>query len=104
MKKRDTYTYTINNYHLLKKGMVNEALDSYEMLKNSKYKPDLIFYNILMHGLVKQKEYDKAYLVWQDMDSRNFRPNDFCISTTIQLFTYLNMQDEALKYYEKHNF
>jgi pentatricopeptide repeat protein len=70
LKSKDIFTYSISNLYLLKKGlslnlgMIKEVLESYELVKKSGFFIDQVFYNILINGLMKQKAYKEAYLIW----------------------------------------
>lgn len=64
MKEKDIFTYSINNLFLLKKGMIKETMESYEEMKANDFYIDQVFYNILINGIMKQKEYQLAYKVW----------------------------------------
>lgn len=57
MKEKDIYTYSINNLFLLKKGMIKETLESFDELKKSNLYIDQVFFNILINGLMKQKQF-----------------------------------------------
>lgn len=61
MKEKDIFTYSINNLYLLKKGLIKEAIQSYEELKKTDHYIDQVFYNILINGLMKQKQFKLAY-------------------------------------------
>ena len=90
MKEKDIFTYSINNLFLLKKGLIKETMESYEEMKSRQIFIDQVFYNILINGIMKQKNYKLAYKVWEEMNDREFKYNDFTISVTIQLFSHLN--------------
>lgn len=64
MKQKDIFTYSINNLFLLKKGMIKETIESYEEMKANNFHIDQVFYNILINGIMKQKEYQLAFKVW----------------------------------------
>jgi pentatricopeptide repeat protein len=72
--------------------MISETMESYEEMKLHNHYIDQVFYNILINGIMKQKDYELAYKVWQEMNNQGFRYNDFTISVTIQLFSNLNKQ------------
>jgi len=99
MKEKDIFTYSINNLFLLKKGMIKETMESYEEMKTRQIYIDQVFYNILINGIMKQKNYNLAFKVWQEMNERGFKYNDFTISVTIQLFSHLNKLKDALDFY-----
>lgn len=53
---------------------------------------------------MKQKAYQEAHTIWQDMQLQGFKYNDFTISVIIQLYSALNMVKEANEINEKFKF
>lgn len=79
-------------------------MKAYSDLLSSNVQLDQIFFNILINGLMKQKQYQVALEVFQTMESRGYHYNEYTVSVIIQLFSYLGKQQEALDLYKLYNY
>lgn len=61
MPMKDIFSYSIQNLYMLKKGMIQDAIENYGQLKQTDLKLDQVFYNILINGLMKQRAFEEAY-------------------------------------------
>lgn len=63
-----------------------------------------MFFNILINGLMKQKQYELAFEVFQTMETKRYHYNEYTVSVIIQLYSYLGKQSEALALYKLYNY
>jgi len=104
IKQKDIFSYSIQILFLLKRGLIKDAMKAYSDLLSSNVQLDQIFFNILINGLMKQKQYQVALEVFQTMESRGYHYNEYTVSVIIQLFSYLGKQQEALDLYKLYNY
>jgi len=90
MRNKDIFSYSIKILFLLKKGLISDAMDSYKFMLSTDIQTDQIFFNILINGLMKQKQYKLAYELYETMESENYHYNEYTVSVIIQLFSNMN--------------
>jgi len=79
-------------------------MGTYKEMLGSKVAVDQVFFNILINGLMKQKQYELAFEVFQTMETKRYHYNEYTVSVIIQLYSYLGKQQEALQLYKLYNY